>query len=197
MREPMFLNTAHICVDMQRMFAEDTEWHAPWLNKVLPAVEALTEKHPTQTLFTRFIPSLTADTANGAWQLYYKKWSSMTLGRMDPELLDLVPSLSRYAAPNNFIDKRVYSPWYDPKLIRRLRALRIETLVISGGETDVCVAATVMGAIDHGFRVILPVDAVFGSADETHDAMLRIFDSRYALQLTTCRTQDVLDSWEP
>lgn len=50
-----------------------------------------------------------------------------------------------------------------------------------------------MGAIDHGFRVVLPTDAVFGSADETHDAMLRIFESRFALQLTTCTTQDLLD----
>ena len=26
----------HICVDMQRMFAEDTEWKMPWLERVLP-----------------------------------------------------------------------------------------------------------------------------------------------------------------
>ncbi|MNL73144.1 hypothetical protein D3C87_1985620 [compost metagenome] len=50
-----------------------------------------------------------------------------------------------------------------------------------------------MGAIDHGFRVVLPTDAVFSSADETHDAMLRIFESRFALQLVTCTTQDLLD----
>jgi hypothetical protein len=26
----------HICVDMQRLFAEPTEWQMPWLEKVLP-----------------------------------------------------------------------------------------------------------------------------------------------------------------
>lgn len=28
----------HVCIDMQRMFAEATEWHAPWLESVLHAV---------------------------------------------------------------------------------------------------------------------------------------------------------------
>jgi hypothetical protein len=34
-------------------------------------------------------------------------------------------------------------------------AVSSNTLVITGGETDVCVMATMLGAIDWGFRVIL------------------------------------------
>jgi hypothetical protein len=29
-------NWRHICVDMQRMFAEDTPWHVPWMKEVSP-----------------------------------------------------------------------------------------------------------------------------------------------------------------
>lgn len=186
-------SSVHLCVDMQRMFAEPTEWHAPWLEGVLPAIEAIVEARPARTIFTRFIPPASAEEAHGAWQRYYRKWSSMTRDRLAPELLDLVPTLARHVPPAGLIDKHVYSPWFTPDLISTLRAAGADSVIVTGGETDVCVATTVLGAIDHGFRVILPTDAVFGSADETHDAMLRIFGSRFGQQLTTCATQDLLD----
>ena len=186
-------SSVHLCVDMQRMFAEPTEWHAPWLLGVLPAIEAIVEMRPGRTIFTRFIPPFSASAATGAWQGYYGKWRSMTREQLAPELLELVPSLARYVPPARQLDKNVYSPWFAPDLIATLRSDNVDTVIVTGGETDVCVATTVMGAIDHGFRVVLPTDAVFGSADETHDAMLRIFESRFALQLTTCTTQDLLD----
>ena len=186
-------NGVHLCVDMQRMFAEPTEWHAPWLLGVLPAIEAIVDMHAARTIFTRFIPPASADEAGGAWRAYYRKWGSMTRERLAPELLELVPSLARHVPPARQFDKTVYSPWFGSDLIAALRATNVDTVIVTGGETDVCVATTVMGAIDHGFRVVLPTDAVFGSADETHDAMLRIFESRFALQLTTCTTQHLLD----
>lgn len=193
MSELSVTNSVHLCIDMQRMFAEATEWHAPWLLGILPAIEAIVEQRPARTIFTRFIPPTSADEAHGAWRAYCRKWSSMTRDLLPPELLDLVPTLARHVPPARLLDKSVYSPWFSANLVSALRDTGVETVIVTGGETDVCVATTVMGAIDHGFRVILPTDAVFGSADETHDAMLRVFESRFALQLTTCTTQDLLD----
>jgi nicotinamidase-related amidase len=50
-------NAVHICVDMQRMFAEDTEWKTPWFARVLPNVVAVTAAHPVRTVCTRFLPA--------------------------------------------------------------------------------------------------------------------------------------------
>jgi hypothetical protein len=36
----------HIAVDMQLLFAEQTEWFVPWLPRVLPNVVALAERAP-------------------------------------------------------------------------------------------------------------------------------------------------------
>ena len=47
----------HLCVDMQRMFAEGTEWKMPWLERVLPNIVSITSAHPERTIFTRFIPA--------------------------------------------------------------------------------------------------------------------------------------------
>jgi nicotinamidase-related amidase len=194
--KPFGPGCAHICVDVQAMFAQPTAWHAPWLNRVLPAIEAIVGQQSSRTVFTRFVPPASPEMAHGAWQQYYDRWNSMTRDRLPQELIDVVPSLRRYAPPALILDKTVYSPWFNTRLHERLRAGGIDTLVITGGETEVCVLATVLGAIDHGYHVVLATDALFSSADETHDAMQTIFHSRYGIQLTTATTQDVLDAWK-
>ena len=45
----------HLCVDMQRIFAEDAEWKMPWLERVLPNIVAITSARPERTIFTRFM----------------------------------------------------------------------------------------------------------------------------------------------
>jgi nicotinamidase-related amidase len=71
----------------------------------------------------------------------------------------------------------------------------VNTLVITGGETDVCVLATMLGAIDWGFRIILVTDALCSSADETHDAMMNIYLNRFGEQVETVTTETLLESW--
>ena len=71
----------------------------------------------------------------------------------------------------------------------------IDTVIITGGETDVCVPATMLGAIDWGFRIILVTDALCSSADETHDAMMNVYMNRFGEQVETVTTQTLLDSW--
>ena len=40
---PLGPRAVHLCVDMQTLFAERTDWHVPWLERVLPAVTRLAE----------------------------------------------------------------------------------------------------------------------------------------------------------
>lgn len=186
---------AHICVDMQSLFAEETDWHAPWLKRVLPAVEALVERSAERTIFTRFLPPATPQHAPGAWRQYYERWVGMTREQLPGELLNLVPSLARFVPPARVFDKAIYSPWLAGDLHGSLQSAGISTLVVSGGETDICVLATVLGAIDLGYRVILPVDALFGSADETHDAMIGVYSSRFHMQLITTSVAELFEFW--
>ena len=186
----------HLCVDVQVMFAEETEWHALWLKRVLPAIEAIVEREPERTVFTRFVPPVTAEQASGAWRDYYRRWESMTRERLGDEPVELVPSLRRFVPPARVLDKPIYSPWLGSDLHQGLRSAGVDTLVVTGGETDVCVLTTVLGAIDLGYRVVVPTDAVFGSADQTHDAVVSLYASRFGQQLAVCSTQELLDNWE-
>ena len=87
------------------------------------------------------------------------------------------------------------SPWHDGSLAPLLIGRGVRTLIVSGLETEVCVLAAVLGAVDHGFRVVIAMDAVCSSADETHDAMSRIYESRFGLQVETAGTGEIIDAW--
>ncbi len=187
--------TAHLCVDMQRMFAEQTPWHAPWVERVLPRIERLVAAHPDRTVFTRFIPAGSPDVAAGAWRRYYERWAEMTLERLDPGLLDLVPALARYAPPAAIVDKAEYSSFRAPDLEPLLRRRGIETLIVTGVETDVCVLATILAAVDLDFHVVVPTDAICSSSDETHDALLKLYRERYGEQIEATTVTDVLAHW--
>jgi nicotinamidase-related amidase len=191
---PLGLNWVHLCVDMQRMFAERTDWHAPWMKKVLPQVVRLVEMGPERTVFTRFVPAKSADDVGGTWRRYYQRWSTMTRDRLDPGLIDLIPDLARFAPPARVLDKPIYSPWLGSRLHADLLASGVDTVVISGAETEVCVMAAVIGAIDLGYRVVIATDAICSSADSTHDAMQKIYDSRFGMQVETAEVAEIAEA---
>ena len=174
----------HLCIDMQRMFAEATEWHTPWMERVLPNVMKVVELDPARTIFTRFIPPPSPDNAGGTWRRYYQRWETMTRRQLAPGLIDLVPELDQFVPPARIEDKPVMSAWHGT-LHARLQADGINTIIVTGAETEVCVLATVMGAIDLGYRVIIVIDAVCSGADSTHDAMIEIYRSRFGMQVET------------
>ncbi|CDX15204.1 conserved hypothetical protein [Mesorhizobium sp. ORS 3324] len=55
--------------------------------------------------------------------------------------------------------------------------------------------ATVLGAIDFGFRVVLVTDAVCSSSNATHDALLTVYHQRFAQQLETVEMETILARW--
>lgn len=195
LREFIPPNAVHICVDMQRLFVDDTPWRTPWAEHVIPSIARLRDRHADRTCFTRFLPPQVPEEARGAWVRYWEHWVELTGERVDPSLLQLVPALERYAPPARLFDKAVYSPWLDGHLQQGLAEARVDTLVITGGETDMCVLATILGAVDLGFRVIAVTDALCSSADGVHDAVLKLYRDRFELQIEAVELDEVLQGW--
>jgi nicotinamidase-related amidase len=154
----------------------------------------LVERAPEHAIFTRFIPPASPDDAGGTWRRYYTRWRDMTLERIDLPLVELTPSLARFAPPARIIDKGVYSPWVDGELQRELVRLNVDTVIVSGTETEVCVLATVLGAVDRGYRTIIVTDAVCSSADGPHDAMMEVYHSRFGMQVETVVTSEIIEA---
>ena len=132
----------------------------------------------------------------GMWQRYYKRWHNVTRSEIEPDLLELIPPLRRFVPPASVVDKAHYSPFTEPNLLALLNLRQADTLVITGAETDVCVLATVLGAIDRGFRTIVVSDAICSSADAHHDALLQLYHQRFTDQVETAEAETVLSQWE-
>jgi nicotinamidase-related amidase len=188
--------TVHLCIDMQRLFAPDGPWPTPWMERTLPIITAIAERFRERTVFTRFIPPRRPDDLRGTWRRYYERWRDVTLDRIDPDLIELMPSLARCVPPATIVDKRVYSPFIESRLLRHLRDRQADALVITGAETDVCVLATVLGAVDYGYRVILVTDAVCSHSDAGHDALMTLYHERFAEQIETAESAAILDAWK-
>jgi hypothetical protein len=62
-------------------------------------------------------------------------------------------------------------------------------------ETDVCVLSTILGAVDHGFRVIVVRDGICSSSDEGHEALLRVYHQRFTFQIETTDAETMLSRW--
>jgi nicotinamidase-related amidase len=190
-------NAVHLCIDMQNLFAPHGPWATPWMEKVLPSIVRLAEHAPERTVFMRFIPPASPLEAVGMWREYYRKWDNVTRDRLSPEMLDLVPELQKFAPPASVIDRMVYSAFGGGRLPDFLTGHHVDTLIVSGGETDVCVLSTVLSAIDFGYRVILVEGALCSSSDESHDAIVGLYRQRFDIQVGVADLEQILRLWKP
>jgi nicotinamidase-related amidase len=147
-------------------------------------------------VFTRFITPMSATERPGRWQRYFTRWDCATRDRLPADALELLPPLARFVPPATVIDKPAYSAFFESRLAAFLAAKRVATVIVTGSETDVCVLATVLDAVDLGYRVIVVRDAICSSSDEGHDALLKVYHRRYSEQIETASAEDVLRRWK-
>ncbi|WP_420135511.1 cysteine hydrolase family protein [Rhodopseudomonas sp.] len=188
---------AHLCIDMQRLFSTGGVWETPWMSRVGPAITEVASRYRDRTIFTRFIPPQRAEDCVGRWQRYYRRWEAATLQHLPPQQLDLLPDLARLTPPALVIDKPVYSAFKQSNLATMLGQLGVGTVVITGAETDVCVLATVLDAVDLGYRVVLVEDALCSSSDPGHDALMTMYRTRFHEQIDLVSIGDLHSLWEP
>jgi nicotinamidase-related amidase len=193
---PLSARTAHLCIDMQNLFfADGSPWNTPWMKRVLPVVAELARRHAAATIFTRFIPPEDPAQMQGRWRAYFERWRELTRAQVDPSLLELTPPLAALVPPATVLDKAVYSPFHGTGLAGLLEARGVDSLVVSGTETDVCVLAAVLDAVDHGYRVVVVKDALCSSADQTHDALLTLYQNRFSQQIEVAEADTILAQW--
>ncbi|GGE04089.1 hypothetical protein GCM10011390_23820 [Aureimonas endophytica] len=189
-------DAVHLCIDMQRMFAEETKWHAPALAGIVPNVARIARAMPERTLFARMSVPANAGEAQGSWRDYYRRWASMTGDRMPAGLVEVIAELAEFAAPARTFDKPTYSLFGNARFADRLAALSPGALVFTGVETDVCVLATVFDAIDRGYHAIVVADAVTSASLASHEAVLSLLLPRLPEQATVTDTAGLLASLE-
>ncbi len=85
-----------------------------------------------------------------------------------------------------FIPKFRWSAFYQTSLDLSLRARGIDTVIISGGSTDVGVASTVFSGRDMDYNIIVASDACATSHDQrAHDTLMELIFPRMSRVRTT------------
>lgn len=78
-----------------------------------------------------------------------------------------------------------YSAFTNPALEARLRVLGVDSLVVAGLKTNLCVESTVRAAFDLGFSCVVAADAVAAGGGEFHMASLKSMARGFAAMRTT------------
>ncbi len=194
---PLDQRAFHVCIDMQRIFLEPGPWFGAAGLAILPNIARLSDHAPKRSLFTRFITAKTAAEAPGTWQRYYTHWSEVTQEKAGGDILDLHGELAPRAMSENVFDKPTHDSFHDPAFAQRLDQEAPSALIFSGVETDVCVLATALTAVDLGHRVVIATDAVASSSEASHQACLDLVYPRFDQQIELATTDEILSQWVP
>ena len=88
-------------------------------------------------------------------------------------------------ADDVIIEKRTYSGFFGTKLAEMLKEKQIDTLVLVGIFTHICVQHTAADAFYNGFNVIVPRDATAASTLGDYEAGLNTMKTLYGATITT------------
>ena len=88
------------------------------------------------------------------------------------------------------VDKYGYNAFHRTRLTDLLKANGVDTLVITGTVTQICVEDTARGAFHEGFQAAVVADAVSSYAPELHRASLQTLAMKYGRVVSS---QDALE----
>ena len=90
------------------------------------------------------------------------------------------------------VNKHKYSAFINTKLDSVLRAHKIETLIIAGVSTNVCVESTARDGFMLDYRIILLNDACASYSSQAHEMTLRNISKYFG---TIADVQDIVEVW--
>lgn len=103
---------------------------------------------------------------------------------------EIIPELA--ATPEEFVlPKRTYSSFHETGLDPLLRQFDVDTLVLTGQHTNICLRHTTADAFFRGYNVIVPKDAVEAVSEEYHQSGLKYLEEMYKADLPY--TKEILE----
>ncbi len=90
------------------------------------------------------------------------------------------------------VDKTRYSAFYDTDLEHQLRELGVDTLIVCGVTTNICVESTVRDAFFRDIRVVVPNDGTAAVTPELHEGALRDFEYGFGRVSTVAEIAEAL-----
>ena len=96
-------------------------------------------------------------------------------GTWGAEIVDEIP----VDASDIIISKRRYSGFFQTTLDLNLRERGIDTVIVTGVVTNICVRSTVHDAFFLSYKVLVPEDLVMATSDQAQEVTLYDIETHY------------------
>ena len=170
---------ALVVVDVNRGFTDPASPLVCKLDGCVAAIARLLDAFRTAELPVIFTTVCYDDFGKQAAAVFLEKIPALTVlepgspwveidARIAPA--DGEPVLSKYFA----------SAFFGTTLASLLASAGADTVVVTGASTSGCVRATALDALQHGYRVLVPREAVGDRNPAAHEANLYDLDTKYA-----------------
>lgn len=102
---------------------------------------------------------------------------------------DFYPELTPPASSDLIVTKHAYDGFAVSELPVHLETLGVDTVIVTGVVTELCVMGTVAGAFEHGFQVVVPREGTGSLDPAAAEAALRMIAGFYG---TVVSADDVM-----
>ena len=177
---------AILIIDMIEEFVKG-RLKSPEAEKIVPNIVKLIEKARGKR-----IPIIHVIDSHLPTDIEIKIWGPHAL-KGSPET-KIIKELEPKTEFEYVLEKRWYSGFRDTGLDTLLRDLEVETLIVTGIHTHICVLHTVADAVYNRYNVIVVKDAVAAFSKEDHEYALKYMEKVYGVKLLT--TDEILKELE-
>jgi nicotinamidase-related amidase len=183
---PLEVPEARATVPQQRQLLDE------WRRRGLPVVFTKFIAGPRPTLMWLWSPVLAPPT-RCCWPGVRRFYADV---QAELDCTDVIQELYPLAG-EAVIEKYAYDAFFNTNLPDRLRALDVDSVVITGTVTQICVDETARGAFNHGYKAVTVSDAVSSYAPDLHAATLKNLAMKFGRVASTAEVLQEIAAGTP
>jgi len=170
---------ALVVVDVNRGFTDQASPLVCDLDECVAAIARLLEAFRSGGLPIVFTTVCYDDFGKQAASVFIEKVPALLVLEPGSPWVEIDPRIAP-AAGEPVLSKYFASAFFGTTLASLLASAGCDTVVVTGASTSGCVRATALDALQHGYRVVVPREAVGDRSQAAHEANLYDLDTKYA-----------------
>jgi len=169
---------ALVVVDVNRGFTDPASPLVCDLDGCVASIARLLDAFRAAGLPVVFTTVVYDELARQAAAVFIEKIPALTVLEPGSAWVEIDPRIAP-AEGEAVITKHFASAFFGTTLASLLATAVCDTVVVTGASTSGCVRATALDALQHGYRVVVPREAVGDRNPDAHEANLYDVDTKY------------------
>jgi maleamate amidohydrolase len=167
-----------VVVDVNRGFTDPASPLCCDLDDCVATIATLLQAFRRAGLPVVFTTVVYDDFARQAAAVFIEKIPALTVLEPGSEWVEIDPRIAPVDG-EPVLSKHFASAFFGTTLASMLASRGCDTVVVTGASTSGCVRATALDALQHGYRVAVPREAVGDRNPDAHEANLYDIDTKY------------------